>query len=227
MKTFLKVRNIIIILVLFIAILIFSFIRRESVDLSKTVRYLESINLNDTSYTITIEDIKNHAYKRILAENTNPEKTVRVSHFEATYDFIKNTGILSYSEEDIADVSQTHVTIFESEKQSNYLLNHVAKWYIINPDFINSPIDTLHDMTNSNYYLRGYEFVNGKLLYFEHFKTKSSNVKFYFENEKIVYMKDLSMPKYLLSFDVSDEVSEDLYSIPSNYTLYQDYTKDN
>ena len=83
----------------------------------------------------------------------------------------------------------------------------------------------LDQINQSNYYTRGYEFVNGKLLYYE--KFKNSGLKFYYDKNELVYMKNKK------NDDAFDDVKDTLYTVKIMYNdeykkfmeIPEDYTE--
>ena len=82
--------------------------------------------------------------------------------------------------------------------------------------------------TNSPYYTRGYEFVNGNLMYYEYFKETDS--KFYFNKDnELVYLSTESLsnsietnPKEAYIFEVTishDNIDNSLIEIPEGYEV--------
>ena len=89
--------------------------------------------------------------------------------------------------------------------------------------FMTSKLDT-----NSPYYTRGYEFVNGNLMYYEYFKETDS--KFYFNKDnELVYLSTESLsnsietnPKEAYIFEVTishDNIDNSLIEIPEGYEV--------
>ena len=80
--------------------------------------------------------------------------------------------------------------------------------------------------------LSGYEKINGKQYYYEEYEgittfimwsnyeeESSIKTRFYFEHEKIAYIKTIidDSEEELLKVDFSDEVDDSLFEIPDDY----------
>lgn len=73
-------------------------------------------------------------------------------------------------------------------------------------------------ISNCRYYTRGYESINGKMLYCETFKE--AKLKFYFDKDKLVYIKSEEIDQ---SFN---DVTDALYSVEiSNDDSYKEILK--
>ena len=67
-----------------------------------------------------------------------------------------------------------------------------------------SLLNKIYTSLDTKGYLRGFEFIEGKLMYFEHFKLlDGSSVKVYLENDEIKYLKcDDAGDDYLLELKI-------------------------
>lgn len=125
-------------------------------------------------------------------------------------------------------------TVTGEDKEIGYNLFPVLKRYNIIYDeeketdsfdyWIN---DILSNFSKASYYTRGYELVNGKLLYYENFKNEG--LKFYFDNDNLVYMKSTRLDEafnnlkdilYKVEIRYDDSYKE-MIEIPDDYKGYK------
>lgn len=125
-------------------------------------------------------------------------------------------------------------TVTGKDKEIGYNLFPVLKRYNIIYDeeketdsfdyWIN---DILSNFSKASYYTRGYELVNGRLLYYENFKNEG--LKFYFDNDNLVYMKSTRLDEafnnlkdilYKVEIRYDDSYKE-MIEIPDDYKGYK------
>ncbi|MBO4293309.1 MAG: hypothetical protein J5881_02840 [Clostridia bacterium] len=83
-----------------------------------------------------------------------------------------------------------------------------------------SLLNSIYTSLDTQGYIRGFEFIEGKIMYFEHFKLlDGSSLKVYFENDEIKYLKCEAAEDYLLELKVEriDSFPRDWLQIPNDY----------
>ena len=231
MKKFLNIRNILIILILVVAVVFIYWGRSDSPKDSKAYKLFTHFNNYGPEYGNTENNTimklhykgENKEITIIYATDYDNEKEVRsfetidnttpewTYHFQ-TVNITTKEGMVSYN----MDHKEKSCIMFgTSEDQAS---EFYAKWA---EDFMNV-------ITNSPYYTRGYEFVNGNLMYYEYFKETDS--KFYFNKDnELVYLSTESLsnsietnPKEAYIFEVTishDSIDNSLIEIPEGYEV--------
>lgn len=220
MKKILLVRNIFITLTM-ILVIFYPIIISKPLQYSKTYDYFEHLPIYTYGYgyTITLKDIDNTDKEVILASNKYDK-----------LNFIYSKGYFyNFGENE----PYSHSLLLNKSINESYYLDNIKKEYssLYDADYYYFPDDDIISqfflrLIDVNHYTIGYELVDGKLLYFERFRNnkEESDMKFYFENDEIKYIKSKSFNIFstpydeLYSFTLEDNISSDLYKIPSNYT---------
>lgn len=134
------------------------------------------------------------------------------------------------------------VAITDKDGLKNYIIKHTEKICLIfdtleeqGSEFYATWSQNVIDLiTSSPYYTRGYEFVNGHLMYYEYFKE--ANSKFYFNsNDELIYLNSESLDRgfrssfnsninnselYLYHVMIShDSIENSLIEMPEGYEL--------
>lgn len=244
MKKFLKVRNIIIILMIIIVIAIFAYMRQGDITTSKTHSYLGTLETS-VNYVINLEDKKEGTVKETLAVGNyemENDKYNDIAYLERHYSkdtveklLKKFDEKLEQGQEKISqyakDISQTCVDISEWKENANkssnksFVLANDKKVVLMNEEnnegegFTKIALfNTLREIVySSKYYIRGFEFAEGKLLYCESFKNDNiGQVKIFFEDDMIKYIKFENLNLLEVSLE-KKEISKSLLKIPANY----------
>ncbi len=233
MKKFLKVRNIIIILIVIVAIGIIAYIRQTDVTTSKAYQYLDKIDLihyHDHNwgkkYICTLEDKKENTYKEIYAYEEDTEKVRAIEYLDryCSKEFLMKDGV---NADEVEEDSQTDIRItnMENLEISEYILNNDIKTYLKVTDPNENDVvgngsyfyRLQEQVRTCDQYIRGFELIDGKLLYVERFETKDEGtVKIYIEDDKIKYIKYDDINLLELSIE-EDKIPEQWLEIPSDY----------
>lgn len=219
MKKFRIIRNALIIIILFISILYLCWIRENKINLSKSALLYK--NMFETSYreesniTMKIKYSNDEMNMTIIQATDNPEAKEISAIIHNNFNEIKNNP----NSEDII-----MCTINTKDNVIGYKILPKDKKYeiVYNSDeeidsYNNWINDKLSEISSCNYFTRGYEIINGKILYTENFKE--IGLKMYFDKDKLVYMKSTKLDE---SFD---ELKNVLYTVEITYdNSYKDFT---
>ncbi len=220
MKKFKIVRNVLIVLVILIAVIYTSWMRSNKTESSKTAKLYKE--MFEKSYkeqkNITMQiGYNNEKMKMKMFEATDNKESKEISGFiHDNYDSIKkdpdSEGTIIYSVTTKNDIK--NYTIFPKVKKYEETIENEE-----GNDSYNIWIEKrLREISDCNYYTKGYEFVNGKLLYYE--KFKEAGLQMYFDKNELVYMKSTELDK---SFD---DIKDSLYTVKITYDdSYKKYTE--
>lgn len=252
MKKFLRVRNIIILLIVIVAIAIFLYIKQDDVSQSKTYNYLnttlelgEYIGKEDEE---TIKNTKEEYYNKGVVctlSTIDGKNTQTYSNYcgEQMIYFNKEQSIVDNNETKndayVQPYKSTKAVIFDYKngKIIEQWTDDIKKIYgrniketDINDYFIRfiatefkdmSLLNKIYTSLDTKGYLRGFEFIEGKLMYFEHFKLlDGSSVKVYLENDEIKYLKcEDTGDDYLLELKIEriNNFPKEWLEIPNDY----------
>ena len=194
MKKFLKARNILILIFIIVVVTFICLIKRGDASESKTYKYFSK--LEKSNYTITLE--------------VNETKTTIVNDVDNGIFVYKHVGF-DYS----ADEESNYTNI--SRDGVIYTINDDLKEYtVVRDDYTHTIF--LDEITSCDYYTRGVSIINGKLLHYEHFKKDETDIKFYFQGDKLMYIKDQSDQEGKMQiFKVEEGINEELYEIPEDF----------
>lgn len=219
MKKFKIMRNLLIVVVILIAVMYLFFMRSNKTESSKTAKLYT--NMFQKSYkeqkNITMEiSYSNEKMKMLMIQATDNIEEKEISCFiHDNYEEIKKSpeseGIITYS-------------IITKNCTDNYKVIPKSQMYEIicnsqdsNESYDKWINDMLTEILNCNYYTKGYEFIDGKLLYYEKFKEKG--IQMYFDNNELVYIKSTELD------NAFDDVNNALYTIKITYDdAYKKYT---
>lgn len=223
MKKFKIVRNILIIVIIAIAVVYICWMRSSKISTSKAYKIFNEMGVNNhlnEKRKITMQiSCNNEKVKCLFIEATDEEKEQEVfyvSHYSdtmtpeeegsGTVSLTKENGVISYN---IFPKMKKYRTIYTSEEgNSDY-----SRW-------IESCTERLKEC---KYYTKGYEFINGKLLYYE--KFKEAGLKFYFDKDELVYIKSSDMDKNFGN-DVKDILYDVKITYDDSYKMYTDIPED-
>lgn len=209
MKRFLNIRNMLVLLIIIIAAGYIVWGRSNDTKHSKTYQLFNSFNNYGAEYN-------NHENTTLKLDYTDEKKEIKIIY--AT-DNENRREIRSFdvNDKETKEHGQT-VSVTTKEGVQDYILEHTEKTYVMfdllkdsGSEFFANWAHTFTDLiTKNQYYTRGYEFVNGELMYYEYFKD--SNSKLYFNsNNELVYMNSESLDKSFREFNNSNIRKTDLY----------------
>lgn len=232
MKKFLNVRNILIILIIIVAILFIYLGRSDNPENSKAYQLFNQFN----NYGPEYGNQENNTTMKLYYKGENKEIT---SIYATDYDNARE--IYSFETIDNATPERTNhsqlVKIINKEGMTAYTIDHIEKTCILfdtvkdeASEFYASWASNIVDLISSNpYYTKGYEFVNGNLMYYEYFKETDS--KFYFNHAgELMYLSDRTLnnsfssspdkESYLFEVTIShDSIDDSVLEIPEGYEI--------
>lgn len=216
MKKFKIIRNILIIIAITIATVYVLWIRSNKTNTSKTANLYKKMYQRSENITMKIS-YKDERIDVTIIKATNKDEREEVSGTICNYaDEIKKEP-----DSEGAIIG----TITSKDKVVGYkYFPKLNKYQILyTGDEGNESINTwisefTEKISNCRYYTRGYESINGKMLYCETFKE--AKLKFYFDKDKLVYIKSEEIDQ---SFN---DVTDALYSVEiSNDDSYKEILK--
>ncbi len=223
MKKLLKVRNIVILLVIIgVIVTILLFLQKGDVNNSRAHKFLSDIQ-NYDKFIVTLEDKKQSQVKEVYAKDN--EKNIEYFNRYYSKEYAKKIAPeVADDNVDFSEVSDTYITFWNKDKDTgeNYwLLNNEKGYYkaTSKDDFVMEDLllGLMDSILSNEYYNIGYEFIEGKFLFFEDFKADgSSTVKVYFENDSIKYIKYEGEEPFEFSV-TQDAIPEDWTKIPEDY----------
>lgn len=216
MKKFKIIRNILIIIAIIIATVYVFWVRSNQTSSSKTANLFEKMYQQTENITMKIS-YKDEKIDVTIIKATDNDKGKEVSGIICNYtDEIKK-------EPDSEEAIIATITTKDKIIGYNYFpkLNKYQILYTSEEgnDSTNAWIgEIIEKISNCKYYTKGYESVNGKMLYCETFKE--AKLKFYFDKDKLVYIKSEEIDQ---SFN---DVTDALYSVEiSNDDSYKEILK--
>ena len=216
MKKFKIIRNILIIIAIIIVTVYVFWIRSNQTNTSKTANLFEKMYQQTENITMKIS-YKDEKIDVTIIKATDNDKGKEVSGIICNYtDEIKK-------EPDSEGAIIATITTKDKITGYNYFpkLNKYQILYTSEEgnDSTNAWIgEIIEKISNCKYYTKGYESVNGKMLYCETFKE--AKLKFYFDKDKLVYIKSEEIDQ---SFN---DVTDALYSVEiSNDDSYKEILK--
>lgn len=216
MKKFKIIRNILIIIAIIIATVYVFWVRSNQTSSSKTANLFEKMYQQTENITMKIS-YKDEKIDVTIIKATDNDKGKEVSGIICNYtDEIKK-------EPDSEEAIIATITTKDKITGYNYFpkLNKYQILYTSEEgnDSTNAWIgEIIEKISNCKYYTKGYESVNGKMLYCETFKE--AKLKFYFDKDKLVYIKSEEIDQ---SFN---DVTDALYSVEiSNDDSYKEILK--
>ena len=234
MKKFLNIRNILIILIIIIAVAFICWGRSDNLKNSKAYQlfnhfyeYGPEYGHNENNTIMKLENIGDKEITWIYATDYDNEREVisyigvsetsaETTQHSQLVNIISKKGRESYIMLDLDKICYKFDTIKEEATEL------YASW----------AEDIIDLIMNNTYYTRGYELVNGKLLYYENFKNEG--LKFYFDNDNLVYMKSTKLEESFNLKDILykveiryDDSYKEMINIPDDYEGYkQEYNED-
>ena len=180
MKKFLRVRNIIIMLIVLVAIVVFLYMKQDNVYESKTYKYFDNVG-EWWKFACTLEDKKENTLKEVYAkdcENSTEYLKIHLSKkaMEKLSENLKQDPNVDYYEDTIPEeLNYKHIAFSNEDNETLYFVSNNDKLYtkFDTPDasFMVSDNSRFYEInkivSSANGYIRGFEFVEGKLLYFE------------------------------------------------------------
>lgn len=216
MKKFKIIRNILIIIAIIIATVYVFWVRSNQTSSSKTANLFEKMYQQSENITMKIS-YKDEKIDVTIIKATDNDKGKEVSGIICNYtDEIKK-------EPDSEGAIIATITTKDKITGYNYFpkLNKYQILYTSEEgnDSTNAWIgEIIEKISNCKYYTKGYESVDGKMLYCETFKE--AKLKFYFDKDKLVYIKSEEIDQ---SFN---DVTDALYSVEiSNDDSYKEILK--
>ncbi len=219
MKKFRIIRNILIILIILVAAIYICWMRSNKIKTSKAYKVFEEMGVNNhlnEKRKITMQTSCNtDKVKCIFIEATDEEKQQ-----EIFYSSNQN------QEQKPEEEGSGTISLTTKERITGYcIFPKIKKWKTIysneeeTSDYDKWIVRYEEQLLDCKYYTKGFEFINGKLLYFE--KFKEAGLKFYFDKEKLVYMKNSNIDE---SF--GNNVKDILYNVKITYDdSYKKYTE--
>lgn len=216
MKRFKIIRNILIIIAIIIAAVYVFWVRSNQTSSSKTAKLFEKMHqqTENTTMKITYKDEKINLTIIKATDNDKGKEVLGI--------------ICDYADEIKAEPNAEGViiaTITTKDKITCYnYFPKLNKYRILytseegNESTNEWIVEIIGKISNCKYYTKGYESVNGKMLYCETFKD--SKMKFYFDKDKLVYIKSEEIDQ---SFN---DMTNTLYSVEiSNDDSYKEILK--
>lgn len=215
MKKFINVRNIIILLIIILVVFYLVFMRSRNPRESKTYAlYYPLVNKDvitmKLDFSIEDSDIKSSA---IFSTDKTQDKLVTIldtqdySHNNEEYDLVHVTSI------NITENGKTHTYQIHYHTQSYYdfgeedATEEIDRWMTV---FLDVP-------SESKYYTKSHEVINGESLLVENFPEKG--YKFYFSGDDLKYTKQNNEDTlYTVTFE-EKFIDEELIKIPEGFTL--------
>ncbi|MCI9087846.1 MAG: hypothetical protein HFJ32_04775 [Clostridia bacterium] len=219
MKKFKIIRNVLIVVVILVTIMYVCWLRSNQIESSKTAKLYNK--MFEDSYkeqkNITMQiSYKNEKMKIEIIQATDNIEGKEIIYFaHDNYDRIKkdpdSEGAVTYSVTTKDGIS--NYSIFPKLKK--YDMTYEDKE---NDCYDNWISNRLIEITKCKYYTKGYEIVDGKILYCENFKEVG--LKMYFDKDNLVYMKSTELDK------IFNDVENALYTIKITYDdSYKKYTE--
>ena len=213
MKKFLNVRNVIIVLVIFVAIFAIVFMSPKNPYDSKTSKlYYKWVNQDE----ITLKLSSKHGFQEetlIFSTDKNNNKTVKI------IDVYDNDN--KAKEENRSHIKS--ITIMENGKTHMYQINYDLKNYkdlgeSENAEDITAWMETPNNIVNtSKYYTKKQHTINGKRVFTEVFDK--GKAYFGYEDDELVIVQTEEKD---YAYNVSTEskfIDESLYEIPEDFSL--------
>lgn len=232
MKKFLRVRNIIILLIVIVAIAVFLYMKQDDVYESKAYKYLYNVE-KLWKYSCTLDDKKEHSVKEVYArDNENGSEYLKVYFSKEQVETLmkennkKDPNADYHAEGTPQELNNKYIKVSnENGKNIYWILDNEKLYYKMDePDLMVAEFSIccglIGDVSSAKGYMRGFEFIEGKLLYFESFTTtESGNVKLYFEDDKIKYVKFDNYNLLELTVECLDKtgIPKEWTKIPEDY----------
>lgn len=226
MKKFRIVRNVLIICIIVIAVMYMFLIRSNNVYDSASYKLYKSMydyNHKDEKKQITMETAySDENINFVMVQSTDDEAKIEAMYMSTNYtndvDHRGNSITVKTNEG-----TKTYSVLPEEKKYRIIYENNNEKATVYN-EWVNVYLSKLENCT---YYTKGYEMVNGDLLYFENFKE--SGMKLYFNKNELTYMKlaDLdenfnNVKDVLYNIKITyDDTYKEFIDIPNDYTEYE------
>lgn len=222
MKKFKIIRNVLIIIILLISAIYIFWIRENKVESSKSVLLYK--NMFETSYkkedsiTMKIKYSNDRMNMTIVqaTDNTEEKEVTAIKHND--FNEINNHP----DPEDMEDIITCTVSTKDGLKGYKLIPKRKKYEIIYNNDermdsYNNWISDNLSRISNCKYFTRGYEVVNGKLLYTENFKE--IGLKMYFDEDRLVYMRSDNLD------EAFNDLDDALYEVEITYDdSYKEFT---
>lgn len=218
MRKILIFRNALIVLVVVIAICYAFFMRTKNTQNSKTNElFYQLINKELVTMNIGFEE-KEKKGNIIFSTDKNNNKAIQIVEVFDDSEQAKENNTSHIK----------NISIIENEKTHTYQINYDLNTYMDfgendNDSDITNWIENLNRViTNSKYYVKGYEKINKTKLYSETFKE--SGYVFYYDGNELRYIKQKDgfsgNENTLYTIKVEDSfVENSLLEIPNNFTL--------
>ncbi len=231
MKKFLNIRNILIILIIIIAVAFICWGRSDNLKNSKAYQlfnhfyeYGPEYGHNENNTIMKLENIGDKEITWIYATDYDNEREVisyigvsetsaETTQHSQLVNIISKKGRESYIMLDLDKICYKFDTIKEEATEL------YASW----------AEDIIDLIMNNTYYTRGYEWVDGKFMYYEYFKD--TDMKFYFDhNGELRYLSARTLDNslstnpdeesYIYKVTIShDSIDNSLIEIPEDYKI--------
>ena len=231
MKKFLKIRNILILLIIIVAIFFICWGRSDNVQNSKSYQLFKHFYEYGPEYGNT----ENNTIMRL--ENIGEEEIALT--YATDYDNKREITSIEKLSQTSKDTMQTVqiINIISNEGRNTYFLfekdKQCLKFDTMKEEatdlYASWAEDIMNSIQNNKYYTKGYNWIDGNFMYYEYFKE--TGMKFYFNNNgelKYLSSKTLdnsfsSKPEenaYLFKVTIShDSIDETLIEIPQDYEI--------
>lgn len=217
MKNFRIIRNILIVLIIVIAMLYIFLIRSNNIYASTGYKLFKNMydynNINEKKKITMETTYSNESMNFIMIQATDDEAKKEVMYIATNYtdDVNPRGSIISI----MTNENKKVYNIFPEEKKYRIIYENDAEKTTLYNEWISK---YLFQLEKCDYYTKGYEFVDGELLYFENFKE--TNIKLYFDNGELIYMKSADLDE---SFD---NIKNVLYHVKITYNdIYKQFVE--
>ena len=231
MKSFLNIRNILIILIIIVAVIFVCWGRSNNPKDSKAYQlfrhfyeYGPEYGHNENNTIMKLENIGDREITWIYATDYDNKREVE--------------SFIRYSKTSEETTQHTQlVNIISKEGRESYIMFDVDK-LCLKFDTIKEEATELYAswagdimdlITNNSYYTRGYEWIDGNFMYYEYFKD--TDMKFYFNHDRdLMYLNARTLDNsistnpdeesYMYKVTISHEsIDNSLIEIPEDYEI--------
>lgn len=204
MKKFKIIRNVLIIVIIIIAVWYMCMMKSNNIKNSRSYKIFDDMRQNtNKKITMQLSYVNENVDIFVLyASDDEDRKEIQIMEILYKEDMSKTRRTISTITKDGTEM----IGVFPEEKSyRNFGIidSQSTDTYDI---WINRYFERMLD---NKYYSRGYELVKGKLLYYE--KFKASGLKFYFDKDELVYIKDTNLD------EAYNNVNDVLYNVKITY----------
>lgn len=231
MKKFLKIRNILILLIIIVAIFFICWGRSDNVQTSKSYQLFKHFYEYGPEYGNT----ENNTIMKL--ENIGEEEIALT--YATDYDNKREITSIKKLSQTSKDTMQTVqiINIISKEGRNTYFLFEKDKRCLkfdtkkeeASELYASWAEDIMNLIGNNKYYTKGYNWIDGNFMYYEYFKE--TGTKFYFNhNGELKYLSSKTLDNsfsskpeensYLFKVTIShDSIDETLIEIPQDYEI--------